>query len=60
MLCKMGNQQEIKSGDKSSSVVRVLNSDPTDWGTLMTPGVLNYLCTDFLNGKAKTFHYGLS
>ena len=60
MLCKMGNQQEIKSGDNSSSVVRALNSDPTDWRTLMTPGVLNYLCTDFLNGKAKTFHYGSS
>ena len=57
MLCKMGNQQEIKSGDKSSSVVRALNSDPTDWRTLMTPNVLNYLCTEFLNGKPKTFHY---
>ena len=60
MLCRVGNQQEIKSGDNSSSVVRALNSDPTDWRTLMTPGVLNYLCTDFLNGKAKTFHYGSS
>ena len=30
MLCKMGNQQEIKSGDKGSSVVRALNGDPTD------------------------------
>ena len=60
MLCKMGNQQEIKSGDKGSSVVRALNNDPTDWRTLMTPCVLNYLCTDFLNGKAKTFHYSFS
>ena len=30
MLCKMRNQQEIKSGDKGSSVVRALNGDPTD------------------------------
>ena len=51
MLCKMGNQQEIKSEHKGSSVVRALNSDPTDWRTLMTPDVLNYLCTDFWNGK---------
>ena len=57
MLCKMGNQQEIKSGDKSSSVVRTLNSDLTDWKTSMTPDVLKYLCTDFLNGKPKIFHY---
>ena len=55
MLCKMGNQQEIKS--EGSSVVRALNSDPTDWKTSMTPDVLKYLCTDFLNGKPKTFHY---
>ena len=47
MLCKMGNQQKIKSGDRGSSVVRALNSDPTDWRTLMTPDVLDYLCTDF-------------
>ena len=60
MLCKMGNQQEIKSGDKSSSVVQALNGDPIDWRTLIRPDVLNYLCTDFSNGKSKTFRYGSS
>ena len=60
MLCKIRNQQEIKSGDRGSRVVRALNSDPTDWRTLMTPDVLNHLCTDFWNGKPKTFHYSSS
>ena len=60
MLCKMGNQQEIKSGDKSSSVVRTLNGDPIDLKTFIRADVLNYLCTDFSNGKLKTFRYGSS
>jgi serine/threonine-protein kinase/endoribonuclease IRE1 len=57
MLCKMGNQQEIKAGDNNSAVVRELNNDPTDWKTRMRPDVLKYLCTDFMNGKPKTFSY---
>jgi serine/threonine-protein kinase/endoribonuclease IRE1 len=57
MLCKMGNQQEIKAGDNNSAVVRELNNDPTDWRTRMRPDVLNYLRTDFMNGKPKTFSY---
>ena len=57
MLCKMGNQQEIKAGDKNSLVVQNLNNDPTDWRTLMRPDVLKYLCTDFMNGKPKVFCY---
>ncbi len=57
MLCKMGNQQEIKAGDNDSPVVTYLNNDPTDWKTLMRPDVLKYLCTDFINGKPKTFYY---
>ncbi len=57
MLCKMGNQQEIKAGDKNSLVVQNLNNDPTDWRTLMRPDVLKYLCNDFINGKPKVFYY---
>ncbi len=57
MLCKVGNQQEIKTGDSNSFVVQNLNNDPTDWRTLMRPDVLKYLCTDFINGKPKVFFY---
>ena len=57
MLCKIGNQPEIKKEDNGSSVVVKLNSDPTNWKTLMEPEVLNYLCTDDVNGKLKTFKY---
>ncbi|CAB4038817.1 PREDICTED: uncharacterized protein LOC107339053 [Paramuricea clavata] len=57
MLCKMGNQQEIKAGESNSAVVRRLNSDPTDWKTRMSPNVLKYLCTDFKSGKPKPFSY---
>ena len=52
LLCKMGNQAEIKKGDKSSDVVKELNSDPTDWRTLMRPDVLKYLRFDFVRGKS--------
>ena len=58
MLCEVGNQREVKTGDNSSDVVKELNSDPTDWKTLMTPDVLNYLCFDFQKGKM--FRYGSS
>ena len=58
MLCKMGNQHEVKSGDVNSDIVRKLNSDPKDWRSLMSADVLKYLCTDYMNGKPKTFHYG--
>ena len=60
LLCEMGNQCEIKTGDTSSDVVKELNSDPTNWKTLMRPDVLNYLCTISVNGTSKTFHYGSS
>ena len=60
MLCKIGNQHEIKTGDTSSDVVRKLNTDPTDWRTLMRPDVLHYMCTDIVRGKSITFHYGSS
>jgi serine/threonine-protein kinase/endoribonuclease IRE1 len=55
MLCKMGNQPEIKTGDVKSDVVRMLNSDPKDWRSLMNADVLQYLSTDPMKGK--TFHY---
>ena len=60
LLSKMGNQHEIKTEDTSSSVVRELNSDSTDWQTLMDFDVLKYLCTDEVGGKLKTFEYGSS
>ncbi|CAB4032567.1 2-5A-dependent ribonuclease [Paramuricea clavata] len=55
MLCKMGNQPEIKTGNLKSDVVRLLNSDPKDWRSQMNADVLQYLSTDPLKGK--TFHY---
>ncbi len=57
MLCKVGNQQEIKAGDNNSPVVQNLNKDLTDWRTLIRPDVLKYLCTDFMNGRPKVFCY---
>ena len=57
LLCKMGNQPEIKEENNSSNVVRTLNGDPEDWKTLMEPDVLNYLCTYVVNGKSRTFNY---
>ena len=39
MLCKIGNQAEIKKEDTSSSVVVELNKDSTDWRTMMPPDV---------------------
>ena len=58
MLCKIGNQAEIKKEDTSSSVVVELNKDSKDWRTMMPPDVLKYLCTDIVSKKVK--HYGSS
>ena len=58
MLCKVGNEVEIKTGDTNSDVVRQLNSNPTDWRTMMRANVLQYLCTDFLSGR--TYNYDSS
>ncbi|CAB3999467.1 serine threonine- kinase ppk4-like, partial [Paramuricea clavata] len=55
MLCKVGNQSEIKTGDVKSNVVRQLNSDTKDWRSLMNADVLKYLSTDPSNGR--TFRY---
>ena len=60
LLCKMGNQAEIKQGDKSSDVVKKLNSDRRDWRTLMRPDVRTFLCTQFVKAKSKLFRYGSS
>ena len=60
MLSKMGNQPEIKKEDNSASVVVELNRDSKDWKTFMEPDVLNYLCTDAVGGRLKTFLYGSS
>ena len=43
MLCKVGNQPEIKIQDGKSDVVRQLNSDPKDWQKEIAPNVLEYL-----------------
>ncbi len=58
MLCKMGNQLEIKIRDDKSDVVRKLNSDPKDWRTLIRDDIFKYLCTD--SSKGKTFSYSSS
>jgi serine/threonine-protein kinase/endoribonuclease IRE1 len=55
MLCRMGNQPEIKKRDVKSDVVRKLNSDPKDWKSLLIPDVLQYFSTDPL--KSKTIHF---
>ncbi len=55
MLCKMGNQLEIKTMDVRSDVVRKLNSDPKDWRSDMAPDILTYLSTD--SSKGKKFRY---
>jgi serine/threonine-protein kinase/endoribonuclease IRE1 len=55
MLCKVGNQPEIKTGNVKSDVVRKLNCNPKDWRSLASPDILKYLSTD--SSKGKTFHY---
>ena len=51
MLCKMGNQCEIKMQDANSDVVRKLNSIPSRWKSLLKHDVLMYLSTDGVRGK---------
>ena len=58
LLCQVGNQQEVKTGDNNSNVVRQLNNDLTDWRCLMSSDVLEYLSTD--PSKFRTFRYGSS
>ena len=51
MLCKVGNQPEVKTGDSNSDVVQQLKKDPTDWRTKIDQNVLNYLSTDHSRGR---------
>ena len=60
LLCKMGNQKEIKKGDNSSNVVFQLNKDLTDWQNLITPEIFIYLCIGFVRGRSIKFYYGSS
>ena len=55
MLCKMGNQPEIKTQDVKSDVVRKLNSNPEDWRNRIAADVFTYLSTDSLKGRT-TFY----
>ena len=55
MLCKMGNQPEIKTQDVKSDVVRKLNSNPKDWRNEIAPDILTYLSTD--SSKKKPVFY---
>jgi serine/threonine-protein kinase/endoribonuclease IRE1 len=55
MMCKVGNEEEIKKRDVKSDVVRMLNCDPKDWRSLVRRDILKYLSTDPLNRK--TIHY---
>ena len=52
MLCKVGNEVEVKTGDANSDVVRQLNSDSTNWRDHINPDVQQYLA----NGR----NYGSS
>ncbi len=55
MLCKIGNQPEIKTRDVKSDVVSELDSDLEksvgDWRNQMAPDVLTYLSTDSSTGR---------
>ncbi len=55
MLCKVGNQPEIKTQDVKSDVVRMLNSDHKDWRNKIEPDIFDYLCAD--SSKGRTFRY---
>ena len=56
MLCRVGNQPEIKTEDVKSDVVRKLNSNSEDWRNKIAPDVLRFLSTDCL--KRRPVFYG--
>ncbi|XP_046844723.1 serine/threonine-protein kinase/endoribonuclease IRE1-like [Xenia sp. Carnegie-2017] len=60
MLCKVGNQQPIKTNDALSSVVQQLNREPSDWKSQMDSDVYDYFCTYEKNGKINKIHYNSS
>ena len=51
LLCKVGNEVEIKKADTSSDVVRQLNGNSKGWKAQMRADVLKYLITDPSTGK---------
>ncbi len=53
MLCKVGNQLEIKTRDVKSDVVRMLNSDPKDWRSQIAPDIRTYLSIDSSKRKPR-------
>ncbi|XP_046855130.1 uncharacterized protein LOC124448160 isoform X2 [Xenia sp. Carnegie-2017] len=57
-LCKVGNQQPIKTRDTKSSVVKQLNSKYSNWKSFIDTDVYDYLRTDEV--KRKMFKYGPS
>ena len=54
MLCKVGNEVETKTRDVNSDVVRQLNSESTDWRTLISADVLQYLANGRIYGSSWT------
>ena len=58
LVCRVGNQIEIKVGDVTSDVVRKLNSNPKHWKSSMSLDVLQYLSIS-LSGK-RVMKYGSS
>ncbi|XP_046854955.1 serine/threonine-protein kinase/endoribonuclease IRE1-like [Xenia sp. Carnegie-2017] len=57
-LCKVGNQQPIKTSDTESSVVKKLNSKYSNWKSFMATDVYDFFRTDKVNGKM--YEYGPS
>ncbi|XP_046854953.1 uncharacterized protein LOC124447988 isoform X4 [Xenia sp. Carnegie-2017] len=57
-LCKVGNQQPIKTSDTDSSVVKQLNSKYSNWKSFMDTDVYDFFRTDKVNGKM--YKYGPS
>ena len=55
MLCKVGNQPEIKTHDIKSDVVRKLNSDSKNWKNGMEPNILQFLSTDCSKGQVFSY-----
>ena len=58
LLCKVGNQQSIKTNGAHSSVVQILNAESSDWQNQMGQDYYDYFRTDEVNGKL--VYYGPS
>ena len=55
MLCKIGNQCEIKTKNSNSDVVIKLNRIPSSWKSLLKHDVLTYLSYDCIREKKYTY-----